>query len=98
MIFILNRNEKVINVLKEYSGAEGSPTFFDDVFSQELSTGAETFQFSTLDINYISSDLVVGNYVAFQDQDKNFKLFQIIQVETYHEIVYILESLLSVLD
>ncbi|MDK0668824.1 phage tail spike protein [Clostridium perfringens] len=85
MIFILNRNEKVINVLKEYSGAEGSPTFFDDVFSQELSTGAETFQFSTLDINYISSDLVVGNYVAFQDQDKNFKLFQITQVETYHE-------------
>lgn len=85
MIFILNRNEKVINVLKEYSGADGAPTFFDDVFSQELSTGAETFQFSTLDINYISSDLVVGNYVAFQDQDKNFKLFQITQVETYHE-------------
>ena len=48
MIFILNKQEKVINILKNSGGANGAPPFFDDVYSQDLATGAETFSFSTI--------------------------------------------------
>lgn len=86
MIFILDRQEKVINILKNNGGADNSPPFFDDIFSEDLTTGAETFQFSTIAINDVARDLVVGNYVAFKKNGK-YKLFQIMQVEENHEEV-----------
>lgn len=84
MIFILNKQEKVINILKNGGGANGASPFFDDVFTQDLSTGAETFTFTTIATNDISRDLIVGNYVAFQVDD-GYKLFQILQTEESHE-------------
>lgn len=85
MIFILNKQEKVVNILRNGGGANQAPPFFDDVYSQDLATGAETFSFSTIAINNVASDLVVGNYVAFKNDDGEYKLFQITQTEEYHE-------------
>lgn len=85
MIFILNKQEKVVNILRNGGGANQAPPFFNDVYSQDLVTGAETFSFSTIAINNIARDLVVGNYVAFKNEDGEYKLFQITQTEEYHE-------------
>ena len=85
MIFILDRQERVINILKNNGGNNFSP-FFDDILTEDLATGGETFQFSTIANNNTSKDLVVGNFVAFKRNDK-LKLFQIMQVEESHEEV-----------
>lgn len=81
MIFILNKHEKVINILK--NGHNGTP-FYNDLLTEDLTTGAETFAFSTIAKDNVSKDLVVGNYVAFK-KDNKFKLFQIVQVSSVHE-------------
>ena len=89
MIFILNKQEKVINILKNGGGADGASPFFDDTFSQDLATGSETYTFTTIASNDVSRDLVIGNYVAFKEDDE-YKLFQIVQTEESHEdTVYI---------
>ena len=85
MIFILDRQERIINILKNNGGTEFSP-FFDDVLTEDLTTGGETFQFSTIANRSTSKDLVVGNFVAFK-KDSKIKLFQIMQVEESHEEV-----------
>ena len=85
MIFILNKQEKVVNILRNGGGANQAPPFFDDIYSQDLATGAETFSFSTVAINNVARDLVVGNYVAFKNDEGEYKLFQITQTEEYHE-------------
>lgn len=85
MIFILNKQEKVVNILRNGGGANEAPPFFDDIYSQDLATGAETFSFSTVAINNVARDLVVGNYVAFKNDEGEYKLFQITQTEEYHE-------------
>lgn len=85
MIFILNKQEKVVNILRNGGGANKVPPFFDDIYSQNLATGAETFTFSTVAINNVVRDLVVGNYVAFKNDEGEYKLFQITQTEEYHE-------------
>lgn len=85
MIFILNKQEKVVNILRNGGGANQAPPFFDDIYSQDLATGAETFTFSTIAINNVARDLVVGNYVAFKNDEGEYKLFQITQTEEYHE-------------
>ena len=85
MIFILNKQERVVNILRNSGGGNQVPPFFDDVYTQDLATGAETFSFSTIAINNVANDLVVGNYVAFKDDEGLYKLFQITQTEEYHE-------------
>ena len=85
MIFILNKQEKVVNILRNGGGSNEAPPFFDDIYSQDLATGAETFSFSTVAINNVARDLVVGNYVAFKNDEGEYKLFQITQTEEYHE-------------
>lgn len=84
MIFILNRNEEVINILRNGGAADVAPPFFNDVLSEDLATGAETFSFSTVVVGGIAKDLSVGNYVAFKKNNK-YKLFQIMQTEEIHE-------------
>lgn len=89
MIFILDRQEKVINILRNNGGVDNTPPFFDDLLTEDLSTGAETFQFSTIEMNGVTKDLVVGNFVAFKKNGK-FKMFQIVSVEESHEdVVYV---------
>ena len=90
MIFILDRNENVINILRNNGGVSDTPPIFNDVHSEDLSTGAETFSFSTLGQGSISSDLSIGNYVAFKKNGK-FKLFQIMESEERHEQEKVIE-------
>lgn len=84
MIFILNRQERVVNTLREEGGANIAAPFFDDLLVEDLITGSETFQFTTIANGSTSKDIVVGNYVAFQKNGK-FKMFQIMQTEETHE-------------
>ena len=84
MIFILDKQEKVINILKNIGSTSNCTPFFDDILTEDLSSGAETFQFSTLAKDSLSKELVIGNYVAFKKRGK-YKLFQIMQTEEYHD-------------
>lgn len=84
MIFILNKQEKVINTLKNSVGAGNKPSFYNDVLTEDLGSGSETFTFSTVGVGSVTRDIVIGNYVAFRKGDK-YKLFQIMQVEESHE-------------
>lgn len=84
MIFILDKQEKVINMLKNSGSNSDANPFYDDVLTEDLATGAETFSFSTIAQGDLSKDLVVGNYVAFK-KDRKYKLFQIMQVIATHQ-------------
>lgn len=75
-IFILDRQKQVIKMLT----LNGHRTFFDDLYTQELATGSETFEFST----NVSDDIMEGYYVMFKYND-DYKLFQIIEIEQEHE-------------
>lgn len=84
MIFILDKKERVINVLKNNKVATSKKSYFDDLLYEDLDTGASTFSVSTNAYNEVSQDLIVGNYVAFKDKKGNYRLFQITNVETEH--------------
>ena len=90
MLYILDRQERVIGTLKNDGGADFSvPSFFDDTLTEDLQTGAETFTFTTIDKGGASKNLVAGNYIAFKKKGK-YKLFQIMQIEESHEdVIYI---------
>lgn len=84
MIFILDKQERVINMLKNSGSNSNANPFYDDVHTEDLATGAETFSFSTIAQGNLAKDLVVGNYVAFK-KDRKYKLFQIMQVTATHQ-------------
>ena len=84
MIFILDKKERVINVLKNNKVATSKKSYFDDLLYEDLDTGASTFSVSTNAYNETSQDLIVGNYVAFKDKKGSYRLFQITNVETEH--------------
>ena len=79
-IFLLDKNLIVCNVLSSEGDVKSSP-FFNDVYTQYLETGAETFEFETLQTEYLE----IGNYVAFQHKGEH-KLFQITEVTDEHDI------------
>lgn len=83
MLFILNKQEKVVGILKN-GGSGNSLPFFDDLLTQDLVTGAETYRFSTVLNDSVSMNLVIGNYIAFMD-GSSYKLFQIVQTEETHD-------------
>lgn len=83
MIFVLNKQEKVINLLKNSGGNSNTNPFFDDLLVEDLQTGTETFSFSTIAQGTLTNDLVVGNYVAFSKEGK-YKLFQITHIDVVH--------------
>ena len=66
-IFILDEYYKTQKVLT----VNGANTFFDDLYTMDLSTGVESFEFSTN-----VDDLDESNYVMFYYQNQ-YKLFQI---------------------
>ena len=84
MIFILDKKERVVNVLKNNKVATSKKSYFDDLLYEDLDTGASTFSVSTNAYNETSQDLIVGNYVAFKDKKGSYRLFQITNVETEH--------------
>ena len=78
-IFILDKNLKVCDTLNSKGDGINSSPFFNDEYVQYLETGAETFEFSTLQHESID----IGNYIAFTYNGES-KLFQISQIEEEH--------------
>jgi phage minor structural protein len=73
-IFILDEHLKTSKALT----VNGKNNFFDDCYSMDLSTGVESYEFSTN-----VEDLDEKNYVMFKYHDE-FKLFQITEIEQEH--------------
>lgn len=84
MIFILNRSEKVVGVLNNKGDKRKVTPYFDDLLSEDLATGTETFKFTTLAGTQQAKFLVTGNYIAIQ-RGRKTKLFQITEIEETHE-------------
>ena len=74
-VFILNKHLKTTKVLT----INGQNTFFDDIYTLDLSTGTETYEFSTTITEIDESD-----YVMFYYHGK-YKLFQIVEIEQEHD-------------
>ena len=81
-IFVLNIARQVIDILSN-NGADPSAPFFDDVYTSELDTGAETYEFTTFNNPRTNVTLEVGNYILFKYDDK-YKLFQITETTDEH--------------
>ena len=81
-IFVLNVARQVIDILSN-NGADPSAPFFDDVYTSELDTGAETYEFTTFNNPRTNVTLEVGNYILFKYDDK-YKLFQITETTDEH--------------
>jgi phage minor structural protein len=73
----------VIDVLSNNGDSPKSP-FFDDSYVQDMATGAETFEFTTLSNERTSKYIIAGGYVAFKYKNKT-KLFQILETTEEHE-------------
>ena len=88
MIYILNREEKVIGLLHNNTDRGNSNIYFDDLHSEDLTTGAETFSFCSFTDREMSSALTVGNYIAFK-KNNSYRLMQIIETEEDKEEVLV---------
>ena len=75
-IYILNSQLKVIKVLN----INGDNVFYDDTYTQDLSTGTSSFEFST----NVTGIIEEGNYVMFYHKLK-YELFQIVEIEEEHK-------------
>ena len=81
-IFVLNSKRQVIDVLSN-NGSNPSAPFFDDTYKSELDTGAESYEFTTINNTRTNATLEVGNYVLFKYNGK-YKLFQIMETTDEH--------------
>lgn len=84
MLFILNRSMEIVGSLNYKGNMSVVTPYFDDEYLQDLSTGAETFKFSTLGNSLEAQHIVVGNFIAFRYK-KDYKLFNIISVDEEHD-------------
>ncbi|WP_419749295.1 phage tail spike protein [Terrisporobacter petrolearius] len=82
-IFVMDTEFNVIGMLSN-NGAFPNAPFFDDVYTSELATGAETYEFSTHSNPIISEILELGNYIVFKYGDI-YKLFQIMDNDDEHK-------------
>ena len=73
-VFILDKHLKTSKILT----INGKNAFFDDLYTLDLSTGTETYEFSTTITGINESD-----YVMFYYHGK-YKLFQIVEIEQEH--------------
>lgn len=73
-VFILDEHLKVSKVLS----VDGQNTFFDDLYISDLSSGTESYEFST-NVN----DIEESNYIMFYYKGQ-YKLFQIVELEQEH--------------
>ena len=73
-IFILDKNLKAYKVLT----VNGKNSFFNDIYTRDNETSAESFEFSTN-----IEDISESEYVMFLYHDE-YKLFQIIDIEQEH--------------
>ena len=81
-IYILNKNYKQIGVLSN-QGANPQAPYYDDLYVQELDTGADTYQFSAISSKYTQDLLEIGNHVMFSFNNRN-EIFTITSLEYSH--------------
>jgi len=82
-IFALDREFNVIGFLSN-NGAFPNAPFFDDTYTQELSTGAESYEFSTYSNAFTSDILEIGNFIVFKYGNK-YKMFQVMDLDDEHD-------------
>ena len=81
-IFPKNVGRGAIGVLSN-QGANPQAPYYDDLYIQELDTGADTFQFSTVSNRYTQDLLEIGNVVGFHYNNR-FEFFTITSLEYSH--------------
>ena len=85
MLLILNTSNTVVGTLARFGTTNKVTPYFDDTHVEDLSSGAETFTFSTFANTKEAYNLTVGNSIAFKVKN-GYKLFQITEVtETHNE-------------
>ena len=83
-LFILDKNFNVLGTLSNNGDFSKIIPYYEDLYTQDLVTGAETFEFTTSSYSKNSQYLTVGNYVAFK-YNSEYKLFNIVSIEENHE-------------
>ncbi len=83
MVFILNSSFEVLGTLSRLGTTNQVTPYFDDNHVEDLSTGAETFTFSTFAGTREGLNIQLGNFVAFKVKN-GYKLFQISEVIEEH--------------
>ena len=85
-IFVLDKNYKQIGTLSN-EGANPQAPYFNDLYVQELETGADTYEFSTMSSKYTQDILEIGNHIMFNYRGWN-ELFTITSLEYSHSEGY----------
>ena len=85
-IFVLNKNYKQIGVLSN-QGANPQAPYFNDLYVQDLETGADTYEFSTISSKYTQDLLEIGNHIMFAYRGRQ-ELFTITSIEYSHNEGY----------
>lgn len=85
-IFVLNKNYKKIGTLSN-QGANPQAPYYNDLYVQELDTGADTYQFSTVSNAYTQDCIEIGNHIMFAYKNRN-ELFTITSIEYSHSEGY----------
>ena len=85
-IIVLNKNYKQIGILSN-QGANPQAPYFNDLYVQELETGADTYQFSTISSKYTQDLLEIGNHIMFAYRGRQ-ELFTITSLEYSHNEGY----------
>lgn len=78
MIFLLNRKEKMIGVFN--NATPSSCPYFDDLHTENLVTGVNTYDFSVPANHPTASQLETDGYVIRRDLDDKLQMFQIKEV------------------
>ena len=81
-IYVLDKNYKKIGTLSN-QGANPQAPYYEDLYTQELETGADTYQFSTTSSKYTQDILEIGNHIMFAYKNRN-ELFTITSLEYSH--------------
>lgn len=78
MLYIINREGRMVDTLQSDVSINNENVYFDDVLLEDLSTGSETLSFSMIANAKTSSNVKIGNYIVYIRNNKK-KLFQIIE-------------------
>ena len=77
-MFVLDRTLNTSHILSANKNSQSA--FWEDTYTQEFDTGAESFEFSC----YTHESIKEGNYVTFF-YNNQYKMFQIIEVQEVHK-------------
>ena len=85
-IIVLDKNFNKIGILTN-QGANPQAPYYDDLYIQELDTGADIYQFSAPSTSYTRSILVIGNHITFEFNNRQ-EMFTISSIELEHRNGY----------